>query len=352
MSYVCTHPDDRLVYDLTTGNHHFAAGVGRLVVHNTDSVFVTFPDIAKSLRGHDAMVEAIRRARVASAAFKPLLKPPHDLEFDKCLFPLVLVSKKRYAGMLYESEHDPGKLKSMGLVLKRRDNAPIVKRVYGGILDIILRQRDVAAAALFLSGCLRDMVEGRIQLEELVVSKSLRAYYKDPTRIAHNVLAQRMGERDPGNKPQPGDRLPYVYIDVTRQMLAAHGVKDASELLQGHRIEHPDYVRAKGLLPDVKHYIDHQIKKPVLQVFELALEQLPGFVPSSETHRVHGMAALVAAKGGDAKKAKERLTTLREREVEKLLFTPVMAHEVFRLRNNARKGQREITSFFASRKPC
>ena len=30
------------VYDLTTQNHHFAAGVGDIIVHNTDSVFFTF----------------------------------------------------------------------------------------------------------------------------------------------------------------------------------------------------------------------------------------------------------------------------------------------------------------------
>ena len=30
------------VYDLTTDNHHFSAGIGKIVVHNTDSVFFTF----------------------------------------------------------------------------------------------------------------------------------------------------------------------------------------------------------------------------------------------------------------------------------------------------------------------
>ena len=29
----------------------------------------------------------------------------------------------------------------MGIVLKRRDNAPIVKVIYGGIIDIIMSQR-------------------------------------------------------------------------------------------------------------------------------------------------------------------------------------------------------------------
>lgn len=37
-------PTDRYVYDLETANHHFAAGVGRIVVHNTDSIYTTCPD--------------------------------------------------------------------------------------------------------------------------------------------------------------------------------------------------------------------------------------------------------------------------------------------------------------------
>ena len=33
------------------------------------------------------------------------------------------------------------KRKSMGIVLKRRDNAPIVKDVYGGIIDILMKRK-------------------------------------------------------------------------------------------------------------------------------------------------------------------------------------------------------------------
>ena len=33
--------DKESVYDLTTSNHHFAAGIGNMIVHNTDSVFFT-----------------------------------------------------------------------------------------------------------------------------------------------------------------------------------------------------------------------------------------------------------------------------------------------------------------------
>lgn len=37
-------PTDDYVYDLETENHHFAAGVGRLVVHNTDSNYISCND--------------------------------------------------------------------------------------------------------------------------------------------------------------------------------------------------------------------------------------------------------------------------------------------------------------------
>jgi DNA polymerase elongation subunit (family B) len=31
----------------------------------------------------------------------------------------------------------------MGIVLKRRDNAPIVKDVYGGVIDILMKDKNI-----------------------------------------------------------------------------------------------------------------------------------------------------------------------------------------------------------------
>jgi len=39
-------------------------------------------------------------------------------------------------------------------------------------------------------------------LQDLVISKTLRSYYKLPHQIAHSVLARRMYDRDPGSAPQ------------------------------------------------------------------------------------------------------------------------------------------------------
>lgn len=37
-------PTDKYVYDLETENHHFSAGIGRMIVHNTDSIYTTCPE--------------------------------------------------------------------------------------------------------------------------------------------------------------------------------------------------------------------------------------------------------------------------------------------------------------------
>ena len=78
------------------------------------------------------------------------IKPPHYLEYEKTFMPFLLLSKKRYVGILYEHDPNKGKRKEMGIVLKRRDNAPCVKDCYGGIVDILMKQKDVVASIKFL----------------------------------------------------------------------------------------------------------------------------------------------------------------------------------------------------------
>jgi hypothetical protein len=75
-----------------------------------------------------------------------------------------------------------------------------------------------------------------------------------------------MGERDPGNKPMVNDRIPYVYIQKTE--------KKGQKLLQGDRIEHPNFIIENKLTPDYYFYITNQIMKPVGQIYTLIAEQL------------------------------------------------------------------------------
>lgn len=256
------------VYDLTTTNHHFSAGIGRIVVHNTDSVFQIFPP-PEEVRGDAKKMRqySINIAVEASKEFRKIIKDPHDLEYEKCFHPMIIFSRKRYAAIKYEFDVDKGKMSSMGIVLKRRDNAPIVKEVYGTALNIILDTLNVGQAIKYVQDRIEDIVQGSVDVKSLVVSKTLRKDYKNPESIAHKVLADRVAKREPGNAFQCNDRVPYVHI------------VNKSAKLVGYNIETPDYVRAHPdkCKIDYEYYVTNQISKPLCQLMALVVEQIPGF---------------------------------------------------------------------------
>ena len=120
-------------------------------------------------------------------------------------------SQKRYVGNLYEFDIEKFKQKSMGIVLKRRDNAPIVKIIYGGIIDKIMNDYDLKASMKFFRDSLKDVLAGKFSIDKFVISKTLRGHYKNPDQIVHKVLADRMFKRDQGSAPQINDRVNYVF---------------------------------------------------------------------------------------------------------------------------------------------
>lgn len=235
----------------------------RIIYGDTDSVFFKM-NIAKDgvvLQNKEALEISIKLGDFASCIVEKLLPYPQVLVYEKNLWPFALISKKRYVGNLYEHDPNEFKQKSMGIVLKRRDNAPIVKIVCGGVVHEIINNRSASGAVEFVRKALREILSHKYPIEKYIITKTLKGSYKDRSKIAHAVLADRMGIRDPGNKPEINDRLPYVYICVP----------DTVEL-QGDRIEHPDYVIKNNLKIDYLFYITNQIMKPTLQFLELLVE--------------------------------------------------------------------------------
>jgi DNA polymerase elongation subunit (family B) len=301
---------------------------------DTDSVFFTFnlatPD-GTPIRGKDALEITIEFAKEVGHLATRFLKQPHAWVYEKTLMPFCLLSKKRYIGMLYEDKPEKPKRKSMGIVLKRRDNAPIVKDIYGGVIDILMKEQNVETAIQFLKSSLQNLVDEKVPMDKLIISKSLRSGYKNPAQIAHKVLADRMGKRDPGNKPSVGDRIPFVYIQ-----------NPDKKALQGERIEHPDYILANKIKPNYAFYITNQIMKPLQQVFALVLENIPSYkrhVPTLRRSIETWNDKLLD--GEDEEKIKKKITDLRNKEVKKILFDEYLV-EI----DNACKKNQSIMNFF------
>lgn len=358
ITYLRNTEENEFVYDIETVSGNFHAGIGNIIVKNTDSIFVNFTDFIKEkypdkmFSEEELLAESIKMGLEAAKNINKVMKWPQNIEYEKTFWPFCIFSKKRYFGNKYEHNTYKYKQTSMGIVLKRRDNAPIVKKIYGGVIDIILNKRNVELSKKFFYDSVKDLLNGKTDINDLIISKTLRIDYANPNQIAHKVLADRLGERDPGNKPQSNDRIPYCYIDASNlkckicngktnpekckcitcmniycstHLMAHKSVcekvcrfckstekqcalgkcnicsgwycgkcgekhklrKDkygeihhdkckkllTNKLLQGDTIDHPQYILENNLTIDSKYYLEHQIEKPVFQIFELVMKK-------------------------------------------------------------------------------
>jgi hypothetical protein len=327
------------VYDLTTDNHHFAAGIGNMIVHNTDSVFFTFnlqdKETGAPIRGQKALEMTIEIAQDAASLCTRFLKPPMELSYEKTLMPFILLKKKRYVGMLYETNPNKGKLKYMGLSLKRRDSCDYLKDVYGEILNILMKDKgadNIQRSVEYLNSCLQDLIQGKVPMEKLAITRALSSYYKNPQQIAHRVLADRMAKRDPGNKPKSGDRIKYVFFE------------NASAALQGDKIETPEYVVANGLKLDYTHYITNQLMKPLQQLFGLALEPIWDYQKKGLAIKTFKkeLAAIRESCGEDLEEFAKKQDAFVSKKAKEVLFDKWL-QKIY----NDKNGIQKITTMFS-----
>jgi DNA polymerase elongation subunit (family B) len=282
------------------------------------------------IRGKKALEITIELAQQVGDISAKFLKGPHDFEYEKTFMPFCLLSKKRYVGMLYETDPNKCKRKEMGIVLKRRDNAPIVKDIYGGIIDILMKKQNIKEATDFLKSCLQNIVDEKYPMDKLIITKSLRSGYKNPNSIAHKVLADRITKRDPGNKPSSGDRIPFVYINSPNK-----------KALQGEKIETPTYILDNNLKIDYSFYITNQIMKPLQQLFALVLEKIWDLQNKRSKISKFKKEIETLRKTTEPEKFEDKLEQTKNKEVKALLFD-----EYLRETNNEKAGNQSVTKFF------
>ena len=213
-------------------------------------------------RGLDLSIEM---GIITGETVKKRLPFPHDLEYEKTFWPFLILTKKRYVGNKFEFDSEKYKKDFMGIVLKRRDNSPIVKEICNGIIDALLNHKDPEKARNYTKECIAKMFNNEYDINYFLTSKTLKLKesYKDWTKIGHVVLAERIGIRDPGNKPQSGDRIEYAVVKIPNK---------TKETLQGDMIETPKFINEQKLCLDYVFYMTNQIMNPSLQFLDLAIK--------------------------------------------------------------------------------
>ncbi|KAI9625850.1 hypothetical protein H4Q26_016098 [Puccinia striiformis f. sp. tritici PST-130] len=241
----------------------------QVIYGDTDSVMVKFgcSDLATSMKlGAEA-------ADFVSAKFEKPIK----LEFEKVYFPYLLISKKRYAGLHWTKLEKHDKMDAKGIETVRRDNCPLVQAVIETCLKKMLIDRDVKGAEAYTKQVISDLLQNRIDLSQLVITKALaKADYA--AKQAHVELAKRMKKRDAGSAPALGDRVAYVIIK---------GTKDARAY---EKSEDPLYVLENNIPIDTKYYLDNQLSKPLMRIFEPILGEKSSSLLSGDHTRMVSIA--------------------------------------------------------------
>ncbi|PWA70694.1 DNA polymerase delta catalytic subunit [Artemisia annua] len=258
-----------------------------VIYGDTDSVMVQF--------GVPTVDEAMKLGREAADYISGTFIKPIKLEFEKVYFPYLLISKKRYAGLYWTNPDKYDKMDTKGIETVRRDNCLLVKNLVTECLHRILIDRDVPGAVQFVKNTISDLLMNRMDLSLLVITKGLTKAGEDyENKAAHVELAERMRKRDAATAPNVGDRVPYVIIK------AAKGAK-AYE-----KSEDPIYVLENNIPIDPQYYLENQISKPLLRIFEPILKN----ASRELLHGSHTRAISIStpSTGGIMKFAKKQLT--------------------------------------------
>ncbi|EDV52183.1 DNA polymerase delta catalytic subunit [Drosophila erecta] len=218
-----------------------------VIYGDTDSVMVNF--------GVKTLERSMELGREAAELVSSKFVHPIKLEFEKVYYPYLLINKKRYAGLYFTRPDAYDKMDCKGIETVRRDNSPLVANLMNSCLQKLLIERDPDGAVAYVKQVIADLLCNRIDISHLVITKEL-AKTDYAAKQAHVELAAKMKKRDPGTAPKLGDRVPYVICAAAKNTPAYQKAED------------PLYVLENSVPIDATYYLEQQLSKPLLRIFE------------------------------------------------------------------------------------
>jgi len=141
-----------------------------------------------------------------------------------------------------------------GIETVRRDWCELTGETMKEIIDIILKKNDMKEAVNHFKEVVKSLLDGKEELEKLVITKTLT---RKPEKYAgiqpHVEVVKKMQRRNEMDIPGVGDRIGYVIVK---------GMEMLSK-----RAEDPTYVKENGLSIDSRYYIDNQLLPPLERIF-------------------------------------------------------------------------------------
>jgi DNA polymerase elongation subunit (family B) len=217
------------VYDFTTENHHFHAGVGDMIVHNTDSIFILMPGVD--------VTTAIKYGQLLDDDIKNHLFGHLEclvMEYEKVYKPFIQVTPKRYAGYKMEFDANKGKFAASGLQLVNRDSALLCKKTMQTFFDYLLVKNDKEKALESLKLQIADLFTNQLPLEDFEITKKISKRPEDYKTVPPHIAAWSRMVRRVGvtSAPAVGERFPFVVTKFGKHDKMADAIVDTPLVME------------------------------------------------------------------------------------------------------------------------
>ena len=262
------------VYDLETESHHFAAGIGQLVVHNTDSLYISCPkeyyleldkqyytnQITKEEYNTQLVLKTFQAIEDIKIKVNEYLYNDNGtkylkMSYEEVLYPLAFLSKKKYFGIPHETlpNFKPKDLFIRGLEVKKRGVSELLRII---CMDLMWKSMD-----LDNTKSLRELVENKIKelfntkwnLEDFIQTG---LWKPDKQNQTLNKFVERMKEE---NKELPVPRERFNYVIVKKYPYKYDYKGRQIPLQKSDKMEYLDIVKKYNYEIDLKYYFDNQL---------------------------------------------------------------------------------------------
>jgi hypothetical protein len=245
-----------------------------MVVHNTDSLYISCPESYYLEKNKEYYTEKINKLQYNTDLVTITFKAIEDIKikvndylynnngtnylkmaYEEILWPCAFLSKKKYFGIPHENipNFKPADMFIRGLEVKKRGVSEILKII---CLDIMWESLDLKNTKTLRELIIQKIKEIFIKKWELKDFIQTGLWKPEKKNVTLNEFAERMKEE---HKliPEPGERFNYVIIKKYPYKYDFKGRQIS--LKKADKMEYIETVIANNYEIDLKYYFDNQL---------------------------------------------------------------------------------------------
>lgn len=268
------------VYDLETKQHTFQAGVGELIVHNTDSIYLSIPvkyfDKIDRLYYSNKINKQSYWERLVEITFQEIPKIRDNVNnyflkhtgsnflhmaYEEALFPCAFLAKKKYYGskhMAIANFTNP-EIFIRGLEVKKRGTSDFLKKIYTEIMNESLSLTNTKTILKIVTDKIDQIYNKQWQFNDFIKTD---VYRPNKQNIKVQSFVKRMKSQNITIKPL--ERFQYVIVKKYPYIYSRTG--RTINLKIGDKMELTNVAKHRHLELDIDYYMQCSVNSQLARL--------------------------------------------------------------------------------------